>query len=83
MLFGRTYAGIYVSQPIIDGLASITGAEVESLMSLRLDRITSTITQVFILAGNRAITIGIALGIVSLSLKVLMGVDRSYLGSEE
>jgi len=83
VLFGRTYAGIYVSQPIIDGLASITGAEVESLMSLRLDRITSTITQVFILAGNRAITIGIALGIVSLSLKVLMGVDRSYLGSEE
>ena len=52
-------------------------------MSLRLDRLTSAITNVFILAGNRAITIGIALGIVSLSLKVLMGVDRSYLGSEE
>ena len=83
VLFGRTYAGIYVSQPIIDALASITGSEVESLMSLRLDRLTSAITNVFILAGNRAITIGIALGIVSLSLKVLMGVDRSYLGSEE
>ncbi len=83
ILFGRTYAGIFVSQPIVDGLASLTGAEAESFMGLRLDRVTSSITSVFILAGNRAITIGIALGIVSLSLKVLMGVDRSYLGSEE
>jgi len=64
-------------------LTAISGAEAGSLAGLRLDRITSTITSIFILAGNRAINIGIALGIVSLSLKVLLGVDRSYLGSEE
>ena len=83
LLFGRTYAGIYVSQPIVDWLTAITGAEAGSLVGLRLDRISTTITSIFVLAGNRAITIGIALGIVSLSLKVLLGVDRSYLGSEE
>lgn len=33
-------------------------------------------------AGNRAIIIGIALGIASTSLKVMLGIDRSYLGSE-
>jgi len=83
VLFGRTHAGIYVSQPVVDWLTAISGAEAGSLAGLRLDRITSTITSIFIIAGNRAITIGIALGIVSLSLKVLLGVDRSYLGSEE
>ena len=36
--------------------------------------------QVFNTAGNRAIIIGIALGIASTSLKILMGLDRSYLG---
>jgi hypothetical protein len=39
--------------------------------------------QVFNTAGTRAIMIGIALGIASTSLKVLLGVDRSYLGSAE
>ena len=36
---------------------------------------------VFNTAGNRAIMIGIALGTASVSLKILLGVDRSYLGS--
>jgi hypothetical protein len=44
---------------------------------------TVTIMTVFNTAGTRAIMIGIALGIASTSLKVLLGVDRSYLGSSE
>jgi hypothetical protein len=55
----------------------------ESLAWLKLDNLTSTIMNVFNLAGMRAITIGIALGVASTSLKVLLGVDRSYLGSTD
>ena len=68
VLIGRTYAGVILTGWLPD--------------ALQFDNLTGTIMTVFNLAGNRAITIGIALGIVSLSLKVLLGVDRSYLGSD-
>jgi hypothetical protein len=40
------------------------------------------VMSVFNTAGNRAIMIGIALGIVATSLRVLLGIDRSYLGKD-
>ena len=53
------------------------------LNGLRLETLTQVILDVPQEAGNRAIMIGIALGIVSTSLKVILGVDRSYLGSAD
>lgn len=70
ILLGRTFAGAYLSQAIPD-----------SLSALRIDQMTVYIMSIFNTAGNRAIMIGIALGIASTSLKVLLGIDRSYLGS--
>jgi hypothetical protein len=55
----------------------------ESWQWLSFDSRTNYIMSIFNLAGMRAITIGIALGVASTSLKVLLGVDRSYLGSGE
>jgi hypothetical protein len=74
ILLGRTYAGVWLTSFLApDG----------PLSGLRLENVTVTIMKVFNTAGNRAIMIGIALGIASTSLKVLLGVDRSYLGGGE
>ena len=70
ILLGRTFAGYYV-----------TAWVPESFSALRIDQMTIYIMGIFNTAGNRAIMIGIALGIASTSLKVLLGIDRSYLGS--
>ncbi|HEB60540.1 MAG TPA: hypothetical protein ENJ06_01825 [Phycisphaeraceae bacterium] len=70
ILLGRTAAGV-----------ALTGWLPEYLSGLRLENLTIFIMKTFNTAGNRAIMIGIALGIASMSLKVLLGVDRSYLGT--
>jgi hypothetical protein len=73
ILMGRTFAGVWMTSWIpADG----------PFAGLRVENLTVTIMSVFNTAGNRAIMIGIALGIVATSLKVLLGVDRSYLGKE-
>lgn len=72
ILLGRTFAGVYLTAWLPD-----------SLSGLRIENLTIHIMSVFNTAGNRAIMIGIALGIASTSLKVLLGIDRSYLGSGE
>jgi hypothetical protein len=72
ILLGRTFAGVL-----------LTAWMPEALSGLRIENLAVYIMQVFNTAGNRAIMIGIALGIASTSLKVLLGIDRSYLGSQE
>ena len=73
VMLGRTAAGVWLTDWLPeDGL----------LASLRLESLADTAMTVFNLAGMRAIMIGIALGVVATSLKILLGVDRSYLGSE-
>ena len=68
------------STPIGNALSSLLP---EQLAFLKLDAMTAFIMKVPNTAGNRAIMIGIALGIAATSLKVLLGLDRSYLGSDE
>jgi hypothetical protein len=73
ILLGRTFAGVALTSWI-----DANGP----LAFLRIENLTVMIMSVFTTAGNRAIMIGIALGIVSTSLKVLLGIDRSYLGKD-
>ncbi|MCA9074934.1 MAG: hypothetical protein KDA93_07875 [Planctomycetaceae bacterium] len=70
VLMGRTYVGGLMRDILPRGMEWLS-----------FDSMTNYIMGVFNLAGMRAITIGIALGVASTSLKVLLGVDRSYLGS--
>ncbi len=72
ILLGRTSTGVL-----------LTSWLPESIAGLRIENLTVFIMSVLNTAGNRAIMIGIALGIASTSLKVLLGLDRSYLGSRE
>ena len=78
ILLGRTFAGValtsWIDPAVWGGFTYFTG--------LRVENLTVYIMSVFNTAGNRAIMIGIALGIVSTSLKVLLGMDRSYLGKD-
>jgi hypothetical protein len=74
ILLGRTFAG-----PWLTSFIPPDGA----FAGLKLENLTVTIMKVFNTAGNRAIMIGVALGTASVSLKILLGVDRSYLGSGE
>jgi hypothetical protein len=48
----------------------------------KLESIKEVLINLFNTLGTRAIMIGIALGVVSTSLKVLLGVDQSYLGAD-
>lgn len=72
ILLGRTFAGVF-----------LTGWLPDAVSGLRIENLTVDIMRIFNTAGNRAIMIGIALGTASVSLKILLGVDRSYLGSGE
>jgi hypothetical protein len=74
ILLGRTFAGVWMTSFIPDDSA---------FAGLKIENLSMYIMQVFNTAGNRAIMIGIALGIASTSLKVILGVDRSWLGSGE
>lgn len=55
----------------------------ESIAWLRVENLSNWIMSVPNLAGQRAILIGIALGIISTSLKLILGLERSHLGGRE
>ncbi len=77
VLIGRTYAAVPLTGWIPENAFGLPAE------SLRFDNLTGNVIMgVLNLSGMRAITIGIALGVVATSLKVLLGVDRPYLGSD-
>jgi len=49
---------------------------------LHMSEVASWIMNIPNIAGQRAIMIGIALGTVSTSLRLILGIERSYLGGE-
>jgi hypothetical protein len=71
ILLGRTFVGTLA-----------TAWLPEELHFLTIPYLAEKIMTVLNFAGNRAIMIGIALGIISTSLKVIIGIDRSYLGGD-
>jgi len=74
ILLGRTFAGVLLTDWVPDDPSN-------PVSLLRIENLTVEIMTNIVAAGNRAIKIGIALGTASVALKILLGVDRSYLGS--
>jgi len=48
----------------------------------QISNISNIIMNVFNVAGQRAIMIGIALGLISTALRVILGIERTYLGGD-
>jgi len=71
ILTGRTPFGLWLTGGLEGGLAW-----------LQLPSLANWIMDVPNLAGQRAIMIGIALGVISMSLRVILGVERTYLGQD-
>ncbi len=69
ILLGRTPLGMYVTSWVP-----------ESFSILQIPNLAIWIMVSPNLAGQRAIMIGIALGVVSMSLRLILGVERTYLG---
>jgi hypothetical protein len=71
ILIGRTPLGHY-----------LTAWLPQPLQFLHIPNLSNWILSFPNMAGQRAIMIGIALGIISTSLKLILGIERSYLGGE-
>ncbi|MFQ6008733.1 MAG: hypothetical protein ACE5K8_07265 [Candidatus Zixiibacteriota bacterium] len=61
----------------------ITGWIPDSFSLLQIPNLAIWIMNSPNLAGQRAIMIGIALGVISMSLRLILGLERSYLGDEK
>lgn len=72
ILLGRTALGVLVTSWIP-----------ESLSVLQIPNLAIWIMNAPNLAGQRAIMIGISLGVISMSLRLLLGIERSYLGGDK
>jgi hypothetical protein len=72
ILLGRTFVGV-----------ALTGWLPDQLEFLSIPSLSTWIMSVANLAGQRAILIGIGLGVISTSLKIILGIERSYLGGKE
>ncbi len=71
ILLGQTIAGYWLTGWI---------PESSPLAPFKIKNLVEWVA-VFLTAGSRAIMIGIALGVASTSLRVLLGIDRSHLGT--
>ncbi|MFH1700991.1 MAG: hypothetical protein ABIE07_10420 [Candidatus Zixiibacteriota bacterium] len=71
ILLGRTPLGM-----------AVTGWIPESFSVLQIPNLAVWIMNGPNLAGQRAILIGVGLGVVSMSLRLILGMERTYLGSD-
>ncbi len=72
ILLGRTFVGAWMTAGLPPSLSFLT-----------IPNLSNWIMATINLAGQRAIMIGISLGVIATSLKIILGIERSYLGGRE
>ncbi len=76
ILLSQTFAGYWLTSWLP------ADPQQNALAWLRMENLKILIMRVFTTAGTRAIMIGIALGLASTSIKIMLGQDRSYVGRD-
>jgi hypothetical protein len=76
ILLSQTFAGYWLTSWLP------SDPQQNALAWLRMENLKILIMRVFTTAGTRAIMIGIALGLASTSIKIMLGQDRSYVGRD-
>jgi hypothetical protein len=76
ILLAQTFAGYWLTSWLP------ADTQTSAWAWLRIENMKILIMGVFTTAGTRAIMIGIALGIASVSVKIMLGQDRSYVGRD-
>ncbi|HEV8004112.1 MAG TPA: hypothetical protein VGP63_29880, partial [Planctomycetaceae bacterium] len=76
ILLSQTFAGYWLTSWLP------SDPQQNALAWLRMENLKILIMRVFNTAGTRAIMIGIALGLASTSIKIMLGQDRSYVGRD-
>jgi len=76
ILLSQTFAGYWLTSWLP------SDPQQNAVAWLRMENLKILIMRVFATAGTRAIMIGIALGLASTSIKIMLGQDRSYVGKD-
>lgn len=78
----NTQAALLLIAAVIVMLGRVPIGSVGFLSYLRLDAIADWIMTYPNMAGQRAIMIGAALGVVATSLRIMLGIERAYMGED-
>lgn len=76
VMIGRTPLGDWMSKKVTQDLAS-------PLAYLRLDKMTLFFLNYPTVAAKRAIFLGLALAMAATALRVILGIERTYMGGED
>lgn len=78
----NTQAALLLVAAVIVMLGRVPIGSVSIMGYLKLDAIAEWIMTYPNMAGQRAIMMGAALGVVATSLRIMLGIERSYMGEE-
>jgi lysylphosphatidylglycerol synthetase-like protein (DUF2156 family) len=78
-MLGRVPVGVAITD-WIPAEITLLGIKTTFLANLRIEVMTDWLLNVASVAGFRAVMFGVGLGVISTSLRIIFGIERTYLG---